>query len=421
VRALSAFLLRLTLWVYPYVFALTWFVPASLPLVGKNVYVASVTAVIVLVFLIRLPQIRGGLALLVAFLPPLALVIIAARVVAYQEAFTAGLSAFRAPLTMSVYACAVWAVSRDPQQHQALRRIVIVNAFLQAVAGIVHNTWLPHVVIGGPNVQRFIGIDAPFYVSDQNYLTREGGLLISPNVYANFIALGILAVVSHALVAWRRNKLSLGTLFPLLVMLYGLSLSGSRLPVAVGFALVAFYLVKCLSMRALIPMALLGVLIVPVFLPFAQGVVNRLGVEGSGDRLVKARLAVDLITRDPLAGLVGVPIADQATAQTLEGVQISDSSFLQLALGLGIPYTLFFAASLGVMVMKTTTGYLRSAAIGSLVLVLALTNAISWDIWLVYWFATAYSLRPRDREPTTRHVRNVRALRSRVVASAGAA
>lgn len=385
-------LLIVVLLCYPYVFILSIIAPSNLPF-GKNVYVAALTMLTIAAFLLERNRMNRGITAVVTVLAPVAVGIIVVRHLVFGEDFMTVVFVYRSPLLLPVYACAAWGVIRASADRQLFQSVIIGSAIVQAVAGIVHYHWFSNIVVG-PAVQQFFGVSDLYYTSDQALSLREAGLLISPSVYGNFVLLGMFLVVNRAL-SGRRRRLRILPTAQLALLLYAVSLSGSRYPIVAGFAVTGFYLLKHVRLRTLLPAAVVAGFVVAVLMPAGASLISRLEAEGSGGRVEKARLALSLVTADASTLLMGVPIRIQGDAMTDEGLQISDNSALALAMGFGVPFTLAFALGMSVIIARTIRpAPLRSALILHLAIVLALTNAIVWDIWLLFWFATAYALEP---------------------------
>lgn len=387
--------------VYPYVFLLNLFVSYQVP-GGKNLYVAVETAVMVLVAvaLWRRVGVRVGLVVTMVVLAAWSVVVL--RALAYDEPFVTLAFASRLPVTFLLYACVCWAVMADARLRPIVQRVIVGNSLVQAMIGIAHDTWFSNFMTG-PNVALMGGGDRLWFIAPVGTRFRETGALISASLYANFIVLGMFVVV----LAPRRAERRFGWRWAvegvaLAVMMYGLSLSGSRFPIVTAMVLFAIHLLRPLSLRALAPVAAGVAAGAFLMLPFALNVWNRFRVEGTGGRLVKAELGWQLLTETPARLLLGAPLKaqDAAVSGTLG---LSDNSLYALLLLLGPPVAFLFTAGVVTVLALTTRVKWHGPMLLYLAGVLVLTNGIYWDIWILYAFATLYSMQPWREPLRARH------------------
>lgn len=383
-------LFLMALAIYPYLFLLNLLVPSTLEFLGKNTYIAAETLLLAAVFVSVLT--RVGSPILLLLVPGMiALVIVALRALVYDEPIMPLLISMRAPFTVLIYCGAAAGALTDQRTRRAARNIIVGNGVAQALVGIVHDTFFPHVVAGV--FVSMLGIpDQLYYIGEPGKVRfREAGILISPNVYANFIAVGMVVLASARRQGAAAKRFRVSDALMLLVMIWGVSLAGSRLPIAVGAAALAYYILRHLSFRALLPIAATGAVAFVMMTPTFFSLLNRFDVEGSGGRGVKAKLAADLVVRDTSTLLLGAPLSAQNQASD-QGLGISDNSLFAMTLAFGAPVVLLLGAGL-VATLGATLPLSQSKLLFTYgVVTLALYNAIYWDIWLLYWFTGLYAM-----------------------------
>lgn len=380
---------------YPYVFLLNLFLSFQVA-GGKNLYVALETAVMVVVAAALWRRIGSLAATVVATVLVAALTVVLLRALVFGEPL-AMLGSSRLPFTFLLYACVCCAVMTRPALRPVVHRVIVANSLIQALIGIVHDTWFSNFMTG-PNVALMGGGDRLWFIAAPGMRFRETGALISASLYANFIVLGMFVVVfAPRSVERRLNWRWAVEACALAVMMYGLSLSGSRFPIVTAMVLFVVHLLRHLSLRALVPAAAGVAAGLFLMMPFAMNVINRFQVEGTGGRLIKAELGWQLLNETPTRLLLGAPFAAQDAAIS-GNLGLSDNSLYALVLLLGPPVAFLFIGGVIAMLMLTT----RLKWHGPLILyftgVLLLTNGIYWDIWILYSFATLYSMQPW-REP----------------------
>ena len=377
---------------YPYVFVLNLFLSIQVP-GGKNLYVALETMTMVLVVVANWRRVgpHVGVVLATVFFGVSFIVLL--RVLAFNDPLLTLAFTSRLPNTFLLYACVCWAVMQDPAVRGVVQRVVVANSLIQAVLGIVHDTWFSHFLTGG-NVALMNGGEALWMIAPRGSRFRETGGLISASLYANFIILGMFVIVF----APRRSPRTLDRRWlldgiALIVMMYGLSLSGSRFPIVAAMVLVAIHLLRHVSIRAAVPMIAALAATGLLMLPFVMNVLNRFRVEGSGGRVTKAEIGWQLLTETPARLLLGAPLQAQDTA-TSGGLGLSDNSFYAVLLLFGVPMTSLIGIGVFSILALTTRVKKHLPILLYLVGVLLLTNGIYWDIWILYCFATLYSMQP---------------------------
>ena len=128
-----------------------------------------------------------------------------------------------------------------------------------------------------------------------------------------------------------------------------------------------------------------------MFTPILDRLFQRTANEGSGGRLDKFLLSIDLITENAVNVLIGVPSRIVATRTTSQGLTISDNSFMLVLTSYGsVIGVLFFLLLLYFTLKKIRINFVTLAFLFFTVWLFMFNNAILWDIWLLY--ATAILL-----------------------------
>ena len=272
-------------------------------------------------------------------------------------------------------------------------KIIVINAFIQSIIGIIHHHFIPHLITGHPSLhpgQLYIYIEGlgPF---------REPGILISASLYANIILLGIFIIGFNLI-----RKLDYGSIIMGIFMLYGLSLSGSRLPSIVAFIFLIVILIRVVynfynknNLKKILFSALFVVILFIFMYLFIFPEINSMSMrftnEGLGVRNIKNNLALSIIFENFQNFYFGTKTSYINSIASPEGVGISDNSYLAIWLKFGIIYLslLFIVMSLLIFSrVKLSFGVI--ILVGYFMTNLFLTNSIYWDLYLLYFFATLF-------------------------------
>ena len=120
----------------------------------------------------------------------------------------------------------------------------------------------------------------------------------------------------------------------------------------------------------------------------------RLSSEGMSIRTIKNTLAMGVILENYQNLLIGADVLYYSTVK-VGVVGISDNSFLAIGLKFGLVY-LVFTIFIMVLLIKSTVN-LNSKSLFLLIYFagnLYLTNAIYWDLYLLYFFSVLYVVAP---------------------------
>jgi len=285
-----------------------------------------------------------------------------------------------------------------------LSKIIIFNALVQAIVGIIHYHFFSHIVTGSslvPAGQYYVILNEPQYL-------REPGLLISASLYAHMVLLGIL-LLGYKLSEFKPGFKAIVGILVLSVLLYALLLSHSRFPSVIGFLFSLYVLVqlfKGVLKFNIITLALFASsvpLIVLVFTnyiyPEIESISHRVLYEGMGVRTVKNLLALNVILESPIHLLFGADPEYIGTISSSDGVGISDNSFLAIGMEFGLIYLLLVIMCAALVFYLSIKISKRTLFLILIFIVnLFLTNSIYWDIYLLYFFVTLYIVASKDKD-----------------------
>lgn len=243
--------------------------------------------------------------------------------------------------------------------------------------------------------------------------------MISSNIYANFLICGLFLVLSN-----RRGRGLLGNIRDMLFVsgtMWCIHLSGSRFGILAGIVVITYYLYRLLG-RKMILIVALGLIAVISFTPILDNAKNRFSREGTGNRIEKTILGLELLGENYSHALIGVPARIAAIAKTSDGVRLSDNSYIDLLTNYGVIAGSIFLLFLWAVIMT----FIKIKG-WSLLFILYLTglflvtNAVLWDIFIVYSCATLFLL-DMNRTSKIWEYRNPEAMNSavsKVAAEAG--
>lgn len=373
-----------TLIVYPYVFVFNIFYPSTLQ-IGKNTYVGLITIVIILCFCLRWKVILSKFGVgTVYFIMLLALLIIIIRTWVHAEGVNIFL--YRIILIPIIYCGVAYSYLMKKGEKELIGKIIFWNCLIQAIIGIVHHYFFSHILTGS---KVYIGANEFYKIVEVGAGgQREPGILMSSSLYANFVLLGVFLLVS-SYKTWKFPNL-VEYIF-LLVLVWGVWLSGSRWPFIGSMFFLMLYFKRLPSLKKItfVPIIILaGVFLQDYFIH----TIGRLVTGGATGRLLKYQIALSSLFENSSNFLIGTSF--DRMGMSVNGITFSDNSFLTLMITFGIPLTLLFLLFFLYIIMRTIsvkgTRFMLFYFIGTLFL----TNSILWDIWLFYFFAVLYSLQP---------------------------
>lgn len=266
-----------------------------------------------------------------------------------------------------------------------LRVVLFTTCFIQAILGILHAHFFSELNISfDPDSDQIAQI-----IFDAKR-TREGGTL-GASIYANIIVCGMFLLIplNDKLSSYRASIL---LIISALVMIYAISLSGSRYPMIVsGLIALVFFARFFLNARRrlamlfiLITLALLLYLSIGDFEFFS---IVRLD-EGSGGRWGKFVLPLVLVSQNILHLFIGVPDVIVTSSFTTDGYLMSDNSYMQILTRFGLFFiSVYLICLIGILrqniVDKLSLYFFIYFLVG-----LGLTNCILWEPWIFFAMLT---------------------------------
>ena len=382
----SAIVLGICLLLFPLTNLIYAFYPVSF--MGKNAWLAIVTiAIVTSYFTVLLPDFwRGGyfprqffeLVLIGMF----GCIIIALRNTIFSE--SGSLLDSRYIVVGLLYFLFARHAINNNKTANSIGYVLILSALLLASIVIINKHFFPNVVlVTGPDISN-IGINL------EGFRTRDG--LLGSSISANQIVCGIFALVVVG--NFNSNKLYVRMLLysVLLVLCYGVTLSGSRYPqfIAGILALSSFHFLF-LSRQGIITFTvLIGVVIVVMNLTGDIDLSSNFRFnEDSGGRLDKLYLPAVLLTSSITNFLVGAPSVETESAISVEGNTISDNSYMLVALQLGVPFAVIYYAILIKLLKEKLSNKLSLFFFLYMAVGFGLTNCILWDSWFLIAITTS--------------------------------
>lgn len=266
-------------------------------------------------------------------------------------------------------------------------RVIVAAGLVHAVAGILYSLGLFSF--------RVVGVDENVRaIEAMGGMTRASGLFTGTNVYAAFLALGVLVCVSTR---WKTvtRVACCGVLFG------GIITSQSRYPLAAA----AIAVVWC-TWREGVPAwgrvvrftaIAVAVFLAPVMLQnSSQSVADRLSDDSIatdyGTRLDKAIVGLRATFRGLDTILLGARPEDLEVGNDSAEI-FSDNSYVELMVSVGLPLAVLFLAAVGIFFQTMRRRNARPVGpFWFVVLSAALfNNAILWDSW-IYTMVMIYGL-----------------------------
>ncbi|MFH0780011.1 MAG: hypothetical protein V1928_04115 [Parcubacteria group bacterium] len=396
------FLYLVALLIYPYIFIIHYFFPASYSFgVEKSLAVALVTLALLLAFLLQMKKIisqlgKGDLILyLFIFLSLLAI-----RLIIYQESTTILLQ-YRVFIIPIIYAGLASYYLAAHERKILMQKVIIWQTIIQALFGI----FLLHFVYTGRITWNIM-----------NLWTGGGrmvGTLMSSNLFPGFLILGAFVIASPYLKA----RIPQGVRFVLLLTLTtAIIYSNSRLPSIVAIIILFLTFMNILMAKKVFFSKIITIAILVAFLlnslwilsgAFEQ-TIGRTFNDGPNLRLIKYQLGMNNVLDKALLGMFIGSTREKMHSRVMmesgsdEGLKFSDNSFILMMELLGVLMTLLYILLFTIIIRKS--GAIRGNYILIFYFIASLffNSAIGWDIWLVYFFATYYCLQPTMSETSNK-------------------
>lgn len=351
-------------------------------LLGKALLLAVLTTTIVGLFVWHSRYIvarLGGATLLLVWV--IAAITMSVRALVYGG--EPNFISYRFAFLVFIYGFVALPFVGRPEHTSALRRVLLWSCIVQAVLGIIHSTYFPYIVTGVPLDDSGQAI---YVLNPGQGGYRENGTLITSNMYAAFLVLGLILLFAGTRRLTRRSLLRVG--FPAALLWWGVALSGSRYGLA-GSALVTAYFLMRSTPRYALPVVFAIAVAGFAYSPAFARMQERFATVGSGGRIAIATASVDLVSRSTSNLLLGVPPAEAAAARTANGQILSDNSYASMAFDYGFPLMLLLLFSIGFAwssVVKLR-GWVMITAL-FIAGQFAVTNAVYWDPFILFAGAT---------------------------------
>jgi hypothetical protein len=356
---------------------------------GKNTYISLITAAIVLIFLINWKIVFQYIPLWTFLLfMYLSANIVLLNLLVYSN--INHLEVFRIPLNLFIYFAVAYNMISDTARKRTIYNILLYGCLIQAVIGIIHYYFFPEILTGvpGPFAETYI-IDMSATISAQT----ERGLLISPNLFSQFLLLGCFLIVFRDEAF--KKKWVFETVF-LSILIIGIILSGSRFGLLFSVILSFLFYLKATNKRKMILCALAIFAIVIFHGPIRENIshaYHRTFVRTDGysgnyiSRASKNINAIELLTSDLSSFLISPSREKAYEFKVIKGKKYSDNSFLMLCHNYGVPSVVIIFAVFLYLYRKVIDIKKK----GTILLViyfltsLYLYNCILFDIWLLFY------------------------------------
>jgi len=305
------------------------------------------------------------------------------RNLTYYEAIS--FSKYRTVFMVFIYFTSLFYILQNEYSQRKISSIIIFNVVVQAIFGIVHHNFFPYVVTG----MALDDTGAGMYILDPGeggY--RENGTLIGSNLFGNFLVLGIFLILSR--LKPRRLKGNFLLFLSLVVTIWAIHLSGSRYALVSSLVISMFYMLRIIPLQYFYLPIVSGLTFL-MFTPILEGVLQRTNSGGSGGRIEKTVMAIDMLSESLTTFLFGVPTKIVTTTKTSDGLLFSDNSFMLSLLNYGVVAgMLFFIVLLYFILKRVYIGMHTFVFLSYIIGTFLFNNAILWDIWLLYAIATLF-------------------------------
>ena len=383
----------IALLVYPYIFLFHHFFPYTYLFgVDKSIAVAVITLVLIFSFLLQMKHIIARLGKKDFYFYILTLVLfLIARYIFYEEEIIRKLIAYRIFILPIIYAGLACYYLSDHKRRQLVIKVVFWQTLIQAGIGIFIWNFVSTGIINYKIFNLWQGGG------------RMEGTLFSANLFPYFILLGAFILISPYL-QWRLSpfvKIVLLLLFTLSVVY-----SNSRWPffimmivLLIGFKKM-FLAKKNYFVKTFIIILVLGGLFLGniLLMPEIKTTIARVVNESLSSRLIKYKLGLSSVLENPVRGVFIGPSLIERSARTEvfrgEEIGFSDNSFITLLRSLGVFMTFLYLLFFTSIIKKNYYLIRNYLFLFFFIGALFFNNSIFFDIWLVFIFATLYSLSP---------------------------
>jgi hypothetical protein len=266
-----------------------------------------------------------------------------------------------------------------------LRTILCVCLGIQAAVAIVHSYLFPSIQLIEDPLKGLVLIS-------NGDSSREAGTMISASMFASCLVCGQFALLVERRIPYTIRMLLMA------IMLYAVTLSGSRYPMAFSALL---FLAIFWSKNRLAPLAFSAVAMIAIIVvasgwtPFEIHSDLRIAAD-SGGRGDKLALVLGVLGSNWLYSIIGAPGGFVRAVHTASGITISDDSYASIAMDFGVPALLYWLWCVWTWLARRRMALLSWVLLAFLAGDLAVTNCILWDPFVFYFLATWW-LTSRDR------------------------
>ncbi len=346
---------------------------------GKSAWIVLPTIIIGLCYIYIFA--RKKVLLSIADMMFITLVVLGWLIIAIRESVTDNQQSYlnmRFIATSLLFLLFMRHLLKDTFAHRVIAYAVVIECLLVAAARSINYYFFPSFMVSP-------GIDGIAFINTEGDITRD--LLLGSSISGNYIVCGMFV-----LLALKKHKvLKLSTIsfmmiqFFLMVSVFN-TLSRFPIAMAIGLFIFSFFNIKVRYQLILVIVSLIVFIGINNADIGSLNFINRFS-EGSGDRLDKLLLTLDLILSSPVNFLIGPSFAETASASTDDGVGISDNSYGHMALFFGVPFAIAYFTFLLNIFIKTKSDNLSSLFFAYTFINLGLTNSILWEPWVFTAFS----------------------------------
>lgn len=392
---ISAALISFLVLFFPFANILPLFFPVQF--LGKNIWIVLPVMVMAAMYAVSLVKTRQFIAFTKFDLGLFVVAVLGALIYEIRETLYSDPGTIldvRYIISALLFSSVFKIFVQDEKSIVFVTRAVILTCLLQAVLGILHAHFFSYININ---------IETSEFVLEAER-TREGGTL-GASIYANVIVCGMFLIVAGSSKSSRVRYVLLETMATL-VMLYAVTLSGSRYPM-----IVASLLTVGLLSRSLLNWRQMAVLLVVVAVASYYIFLNEEGVEllsifrlseDSGGRIDTLIMPLVLLSDQFLSFLIG-PSAELIVSTVSEdGRGISDNSYMLMALQFGALFAIVWFAFFIDLLWRNVLNRISFFFMVYVLLGLGVTNSILWEPWIFVAMLTGSILYKKARLETRR-------------------
>ncbi|MCG3110373.1 MAG: hypothetical protein MCM46_01000 [Candidatus Manganitrophus sp. SB1] len=392
--SIPAVLIAATALIFPFVNIIYIIYPITF--LGKNVWLVAPVLVIMALYLSTLFDVRKGFTVKKTDIIFLAIVIAGGLIFYLRELVYVERRSFldyRYILAPTIFLLVSKRFVNGDKNINFLSSALVLTCFIQAILGILHASFFPELNISfDPDNVKNVE-----FVFDAER-TREGGTL-GASIYANVIVCGMFLLATKRPTPTSLRSSILLTI-SIMVMLYAVTLSGSRYPIVIaGLLTLTFFINSLSNWRQWVAIGMLAIFSIIWFTNMEN--VEFYSIfrfsEDSGGRIDKLILPFELLIADMFHLLVGASNELTANTYSSSGVGISDNSYWLLSLQFGPIFALFWFGFVVNLLMRDIVNNASFFFLVYFLIGLGITNCILWEPWVFLAIFTGTILHRRDQ------------------------